>query len=172
MQGTRVRFLVQEYPTCLGAPKPVCHNYWACALEPVLRNKRSHHNKSVHHNDTTRESPCTAMNTQISQKKKKKNPLLTYHFVSHWILSAMRHKEPELHWVQRPSVWSQLRDGRLGFPGGAVVENPSANAGDTGLSLGPGRSHMLQLLKPMCLEPVLHNKRSHHNEKPTHHSEE
>ena len=28
------------------------------------------------------------------------------------------------------------------FPGGAVVENPPANAGDTGLSLGPGRSHM------------------------------
>ena len=25
------------------------------------------------------------------------NPLLTYLFVSHWILSAMRHQEPELH---------------------------------------------------------------------------
>ena len=31
-----------------------------------------------------------------------------------------------------------------GFPGGAVVKNPPANAGDTGLSPGPGRSHMLQ----------------------------
>ncbi|KAM9104381.1 spermatogenesis-associated protein 24 isoform 4-T4 [Megaptera novaeangliae] len=30
----------------------------------------------------------------------------------------------------------------LGFPGGAVVKNPPANAGDTGLSPGPGRSHM------------------------------
>ena len=29
-----------------------------------------------------------------------------------------------------------------GFPGGAVVKNPPANAGDTGLSPGPGRSHM------------------------------
>ena len=28
------------------------------------------------------------------------------------------------------------------FPGGAVVKNPPANAGDTGLSPGPGRSHM------------------------------
>ena len=27
------------------------------------------------------------------------------------------------------------------FPGGAVVKNPPANAGDTGLSPGPGRSH-------------------------------
>ena len=29
-----------------------------------------------------------------------------------------------------------------GFPGGTVVKNPPANAGDTGLSPGPGRSHM------------------------------
>ena len=32
--------------------------------------------------------------------------------------------------------------GFLGFPGGAVVENLSANAGDTGLSPGLGGSHM------------------------------
>ena len=29
MQGTRVQALVQEDPTCCGATKPVCHNYWA-----------------------------------------------------------------------------------------------------------------------------------------------
>ena len=38
MQGTRVRALVQEDPTCRGATKPVRHNYWACALEPVSHN--------------------------------------------------------------------------------------------------------------------------------------
>ena len=27
MQGTQVRALVQEDPTCCGATKPVCHNY-------------------------------------------------------------------------------------------------------------------------------------------------
>ena len=31
-----------------------------------------------------------------------------------------------------------------GFPGGAVVKNPPANAGDTGSTLGPGRSYMLR----------------------------
>ena len=31
-----------------------------------------------------------------------------------------------------------------GFPGGAVVKNPPANAGHTGSSPGPGRSHMPQ----------------------------
>ena len=33
---------------------------------------------------------------------------------------------------------------RRDFPGGAVVKNPPANAGDTGSSPGPGRSHMQQ----------------------------
>ena len=33
---------------------------------------------------------------------------------------------------------SRARD----FPGGAVVKNPPANAGDTGSSPGLGRSHM------------------------------
>ena len=32
--------------------------------------------------------------------------------------------------------------GMWGFPGGAVVENPPANAGDTGSVPSPGRSHM------------------------------
>ena len=30
----------------------------------------------------------------------------------------------------------------LGFPGGAVVKNPPANAGDMGSSPGLGRSHV------------------------------
>ena len=71
MQGTRVRALVGEDPTCRRATKPVHHNDWACALEPVshnywahvpqllkptrlepvLHNKRSHHSeKPVHRN--------------------------------------------------------------------------------------------------------------------------
>ena len=38
MQGTRVRALVWEDPTCHGTTKPMYHNYWACALEPVSHN--------------------------------------------------------------------------------------------------------------------------------------
>ena len=33
---------------------------------------------------------------------------------------------------------------KLSFPGGAVVKNLPANAGDMGLIPGPGRSHMLR----------------------------
>ena len=36
----------------------------------------------------------------------------------------------------------ELKAKLWGFPGGAVVENLPANAGDTGSSPGPGRSHM------------------------------
>ena len=97
MQGTGVRALVWEDPTCREATKPVHHNYWACALEPtshnywahvlqllkparlepVLHNKRSHcSEKPEHHKEeqpllaATRESPHTATKTQRSQKKK------------------------------------------------------------------------------------------------------
>ena len=35
-----------------------------------------------------------------------------------------------------------LKCPEVGFPGGTVVKNPPANAGDTGSSPGPGRSHM------------------------------
>ena len=98
MQGTRVQALIREDPTCHGATKPVSHNYWACALEPtshnyrahvpqllkpaqlepMLCNKRSHHEKPTHCNEewprltATRESPCAATKTQCSQKLKNK----------------------------------------------------------------------------------------------------
>ena len=42
MQGTLVRALVQEDPTCPGATKPVRHNYWACTLEPASHNYWAH----------------------------------------------------------------------------------------------------------------------------------
>ena len=64
-----------------------------------------------------------------------------------------------------------------------MVTNLPANAGDMGLIPGPGRSHMWkgnltyvpQILEPVCLEPVLCNRRavtmrSHHNRKPIHHN--
>ena len=83
MQGTWVRALVREDPTCHGATKPAIHNYWArvpqllkpAHLEPVLGNKRSHRNgKPAHHNEeypllaATRESPRAATKTQRSHE--------------------------------------------------------------------------------------------------------
>ena len=42
VQGTWVRSLVWEDPTCCRATKPVHHNYWACALEPTSHNYWAH----------------------------------------------------------------------------------------------------------------------------------
>ena len=42
IQGTRVRALVREDPTCCGATKPVCHNYWVWALEPANHDYWAH----------------------------------------------------------------------------------------------------------------------------------
>ena len=39
---------------------------------------------------------------------------------------------------------SELKLDYMDIPGGAVVKNPPANAGNTGSSPGPGRSHMPQ----------------------------
>ena len=53
------------------------------------------------------------------------------------------------HWVPRKSndslvKISSIKHQAMGFPGGTVVENLPANAGDTGSSPGLGRSHMPQ----------------------------
>ena len=44
--------------------------------------------------------------------------------------------------VWEVSKYVSDKNNELGFPGGAVVESLPANAGDTGLSPGLGRSHM------------------------------
>ena len=40
----------------------------------------------------------------------------------------------DLYFLDKIALWD--------FPGGAVVKNLPANAGDTGSGPGPGRSHM------------------------------
>ena len=45
-------------------------------------------------------------------------------------------------WAPSKFLLPALKNNKQGFPGGAVVENLPANAGDTGSSPGLGRSHM------------------------------
>ena len=80
-----------------------------------------------------------------------------------------------------------MRD--VAFPGGPVIKNLSASAGDLGMIPGPGRSHVLwgnqacvrqllnlrsrarelQLLKPTFLDPALYHTRGHGSKKSVHH---
>ena len=48
----------------------------------------------------------------------------------------------QVTWLCIRIIWELLKLLMMGFPGGAVVENLPANAGDTGSSPGLGRSHM------------------------------
>ena len=56
MQGTWVRAMVQEDPTCHGATKPMHHNYWACALEPTGHNYWAHEPQLLSPRATTTEA--------------------------------------------------------------------------------------------------------------------
>ena len=68
--------------------------------------------------------------------------------------SALGPARPELRWrlsgsSSRVFCFPEASRARLsvhcgGFPGGSVVKNPPAHAGDKGSIPGPGRSHMLR----------------------------
>ena len=84
----------------------------------------------------------------------------------------LRSTTKERHWLS-PLLFNMVL-GVLNFPGSPAVKNTPDNAGDVSLIHALKRSHMLwgalepQLLKPVCLEPVLHDERSHHKEKLAH----
>ena len=64
MQGTQVWALVQEDPTCHGATKPVCHNYWAHVpqlLSPRAKTTEAHAPRAhaSQWEATAMRSPCT-----------------------------------------------------------------------------------------------------------------
>ena len=60
----------------------------------------------------------------------------------------------------------------MDFPDGPVAHNLPANAGYLGLTPAGQLSLSTATTEAHTLEPVLGNKRSHCNEKPTHHNEE
>ena len=78
MQGTRVRALVREDPTCCGATKPMSHNYWACALEPASHNYWAHvpqllkpmHLEPTLHN---KRSPCSPQLEKARAQQRRPN---------------------------------------------------------------------------------------------------
>ena len=72
--------------------------------------------------------------------------------------------QPPLHELPKVCIDSHEKETQLScipdFPGGTVVKNPPANAGDTGSIPGPGRSHMCaEQLSPQATttEPASHN---------------
>ena len=64
--------------------------------------------------------------------------IIWMHFISlNYTLKRVKMLKFMLH-----VIYHNKENGEKGFPGGAVVKNPPASAGDTGSSPGLGRSHM------------------------------
>ena len=57
MQGTPIRSLIQEDPTCCRTTMPMCHNHWAHALEP---GSCSHWTCVSQQRSSTPQSSCSA----------------------------------------------------------------------------------------------------------------
>ena len=76
----------------------------------------------------------------ITWWKSRKNSL-DMRLIIYLALAVLSTLCPFSHYETSISIISHNIDKR-GFPGGAVVENLPANAGDTGSSPGLGRSHM------------------------------
>ena len=91
MQGTRVRALVWEDPTCRGATKPVHHNYWAHALEPANHNYCSPH---AWRKATAMRSPC------IATKCSPHSPQLEK--------ARVEQRRPKAAKKKKKKIWSKL----------------------------------------------------------------
>ncbi|XP_066867650.1 uncharacterized protein C6orf163 homolog, partial [Kogia breviceps] len=74
--------------------------------------------------------------TVMKDQKKSVSQLIKEkeHEMDVYYCMAQRQKQEE--------VQEALQEAEKGFPGGAMVESPPADAGDTGSCPGPGRSHM------------------------------
>ena len=126
-----------------GRGKPMCHNYWACALEPTSHTYWAHvpqllrlHSRAVSHNYWACALEPTSHNywAHAPQLLRLHSRAVSHNKKSHCNEKPTHHN----YWACEPHL----------------------------PSLAP------QLLKPMCLEPMLCNKTSPCNEKPAHRNEE
>ena len=77
IHGTLVRCLIHEDPTCHRTTRPLCHNYWAYALEPVSHNywsPRAWSLCSATRETTAMRSPCTSTEQQPLVSKTRESP--------------------------------------------------------------------------------------------------
>ena len=89
VHGTRVWALVWEDPTCRGASKPVCRNYWA--REPQLLKPVHLEAKLCKREATTMRSSCTATNSSPC------SPQLEKACVQQWRLNNEDPMQPKIN---------------------------------------------------------------------------
>ena len=155
VQGTQVWFLVWEDATCRGATKPVHHNYWACTPESGSCNYWARVLQPLAH---THQS-CT--------------PRLLSPHSRVWEPQRLSLCAPTTD-SHAPEPYTSTTEPALQSLGATTTEPVCSNHWPTRTRAAhlDYWAHELQPLKPVCLEPLLRNKRSHHNEKPVRCNEE
>ena len=122
VQGTRVRALVWEDPTCRRAAGPLSHSYWACvsgACAPQQERPRQWEARAPRWRVAPACRNHTETKTQHTQKlkKKKKNP-------SFWWLSKLKilllscdhcNKSPQVEWLKTAQVYFLSEVGKMGL---------------------------------------------------------
>ena len=108
MQEIQFLPLVQEDPTCHRATKPMCHNYWACVLEPGNQSYRSqgYRKPSDPQPESSPHSPQLEKSRHISEvpAKSKTNKIIKkqhQQFTEHQRASVY----PSVKW-KAWSIWS------------------------------------------------------------------
>ena len=77
--------------------------------------------------------------------------------VTAWVQALVRELSCKQHTTSTDKRKKERgREGGRGFPGGSVVKNLPASAGDTGSIPGPGRCHMPHATEPLssCTAPI------------------
>ena len=127
-ESTYKWYLVQEGPTCLGATKRTHPNFW---ILWILEPALC--NKRSHHSEKS------------EHRDKESSPITTTRESSHTAWETKRCRK-------------EINQFNLGFPGGSVVKNLPASAGDTGSILWSRKiPHVLEQLSlyATTVEPVL-----------------
>ena len=91
MQGTGVRALAREYPTCCAATRPKRHNYWACTLEPKSYNYWACVPRACPCSTTTREA-TTMRSPRTATKSSPRSPQLEKACAQQWRPNAAKNK--------------------------------------------------------------------------------
>ena len=68
MQETWVQSLGQEDPTCCGATKPMCHNYWAQEAQQGKPLQSEAHTPQLEEAPAQQQTPRAAENKLINKK--------------------------------------------------------------------------------------------------------
>ena len=166
IQGTWVQPLAWKDPTCHGVTKPMHHNYlahtWACKLQQLSQRATI--------------TEVDALSTEVYDTLEKTLMLGK-------IEGGKRRGQRRMRWLDGVTDSMDMILGKLLE---LVMDREACLASAHGVSeterlnwtelnwcyLGPAGSNywlcMLQILKLMPLEPVLHNNRSHFSEMPVH----